>query len=291
MTALFDLAPGTRVTVYEAPAADGRGAILVPPGEPYQAACAAEPRCREVGAFAWGDDAAVDLVSGDVEVVREAPRTDPERPTPRPLDRPTDEFADEDVLPRVRLGVGGGYGVWPNLEMACEQEDGPTAATCDVTDSRPLFQGVVEYSPSRTFGLGLEVGYTPGLRMEQTFTPTGDPQDPVGHAVDLDVLTFGAFGSTGIQIGPEARLFAALGFLWALNQADAVTQYQIPDRLARETRSEGGGRLAARAGIDWWSPGRRWGFRVEGGGMTGESDDLDMQWMGAAKILISLEPR
>ncbi|HUP19003.1 MAG TPA: hypothetical protein VM778_03515 [Gemmatimonadota bacterium] len=287
MTVLFDLSPGTRVTVYEAPAPDGRGAVLVPPGEPYEAICAREPRCRAVGAFAWGDDAVVDLVSGDVEVVRETPRTDPARPAPFPAR----DFADDHPLPRVRVGVGGGYGIWTNLELACDQEGTPPQQTCDVADSRPLFQGVVEYSPLRALGLGLEVSYTPGLRVEQTFTRTGDPLDAVGHAVDLDVLTLGAFGSTGIQIGPESRLFAALGFLWALNQGDAVTEYESPNRLARESRSEGGGRLAARVGIDWWAPGHRWGFRVEGGGMSGQSDDLDMQWMGAAKVLISLEPR
>ena len=161
----------------------------------------------------------------------------------------------------------------------------------DVGDARPLFQAVLEYRVRPAVGVGLELGYTTGLQVEQTFAPSEDPLVPVAHAVDLSVLTVGPYGVTGAPLGADAQLFAALGFLWAINQADAATAYVLPAREASEERSESGGRLAARAGIDWWSPGRRWGFRFEGGGMAGGSDDLDKQWMGAVKVLIALDGR
>lgn len=288
VTVLFDLSPGTRVAVYEAPGATGPAVFLVPPGEPYEAICAGEPNCRAVGVFAWGDDAVVDLASGDVEVVREAPRTDPVRR--RPPFEPMDT-RDPSALPRLRVGIGAGYGVWPNLKDACDREGDPPQSACEVADTRPHIQAILEYRARPEFGLGLEMGYTPGLQVEQTFQATSNPLAAVAHAVDLSVLTIGPYGSTGFPVGTDAQLFAAIGFLWAINQGNAATAYDQPARQVSEDRSESGGRLAARAGLDWWSPGRRWGFRFEGGGMSGASDDLDMQWLGAVKLLIGLESR
>lgn len=286
VTVLFDLAPGTRVALYETAVGDAWVLLLVPSGEPYEAECQRTPGCRRVGDFAWGDDAVVDLTAGQIEARRDVPRTDRVRERPfeipeEPVDRP----------PRFRAGLGGGYGIWPNLDMACDREGDPPQTSCSVTDGRPLFQGIAEYRPLPELGVGIELGYTPGLRIEQTFAPTEDPLVAVGHAVDVDVLTIGPYGSVGISIAPESQFFAAVGFVWAMNQAEAGTAYTRPPREASEERSESGGRLAARAGLDWWAPGRRWGFRFQGGGMSGESDDLDMQWLGAVQLLLSLDRR
>lgn len=299
LAALFGLEPGTPTMAYATVCPDRRSVTLVPPGETFEPACrriaAERPECScgVVGEMVWGDDVVLDLSTGRVAVRPEAERRRPEpvrrpeRREPEPVSAPRPP-ADR---PAFFLALGGGFGVWPNLERGCDHQPAPPQVSCDVSDGAPTVRAAAEYRFRPDLGVGLDVGYTTGLSIEQEFQRTGDPLAAVAHAVDMDVVTLGGHGTAALAVSPAADLFAALGFLWAINTATATTTFDFPERRATAERSGSGGRITGRAGVEWWSGGRRWGLRIEAGGMTGGSDDIDTTWFALARVLVPLGAR
>lgn len=297
-TDLVGLTDGDRVGIYRAGCPNDERVVLVPPGESTERICTlrgpegAPCGCVAMGAIVWGRSVAIDLMSGIVppepaeEPAAGPPPTEPSRdvreepeaavgapPAPRP------ERA------RWILAAGGGVSSWPNLDRACEAPLPAPLVSCDVEAERPTFRVAAEYR-LRELGLPLAVaagvGYTPGLEVEHRLQPSPSPRVPDRSVVEVDVVTFEGYGVARHPARTDLDLFLALGYVWAYNRAEATSDFEGLRRT--EERDDSGGRLGARAGLDWWREG--WGIRLQLGGMAGEGDDVDTSWYGTAMLLI-----
>jgi hypothetical protein len=233
-----------------------------------------------LGEFRWGDDTTIEL----------SPRPPGEAAAPPPLDRREPQRPrGPRALPVWVVGAGGGLASFTGLDVACDPEPAPAVTSCDLTAERPTFRAAVEIRPWRDvpFALAGDIGWTPDLEVEQTFAPTGDPRDPVGNLVVMDVLEAGGYALGRWPSGGAVDAWAALGFVWVFNSADVETRFApLGSRTALDSREESGGRLGARAGIDIWPGARTWGVRLQAGGTGGEGDDADTAWHVAAMLVV-----
>ncbi|HUP19067.1 MAG TPA: hypothetical protein VM778_03840 [Gemmatimonadota bacterium] len=282
---LVGLERGDRIEVHLFDCGQARTVALVPPDEDPAAECerrggaAMGCRCAALGAFRWGDDTTIELTPrppGDAAAPPREDRREPRRPR------------EPGVLPLWVLGAGGGLASFTGLDVACEPEPAPAVTGCDLTAERPTFRASIEFRPwpDVPFAFAGDVGWTPNLQVEQTFAASADPRDPESNHVVMDVLEMGGYGLGRWSSGGALEVWAALGYVWVFNSADVETRFgPLGSRTALESREDSGGRIGARAGMDWWLEARPWGVRLQAGGMSGEGDDADTAWHVAAMLV------
>lgn len=288
---LVGLEDGDVIDAYSVECSGGRSVVLVPRGESIDPIVRGrrqqDPSCasREAGLFLWGDDVTIDLSTG-AAMARRGPREEAAPPAP-----PEAGPVPRGAAPRWVVAAGGGYAVWPNLDLACGGAGG-ALASCDLVSEGPTARAEVGVHPwpDRPFGVRAAFGWTPGLQVDETYS-AGTPGAPARNVVDLDVFTFAGYGTARWPIRERLDLALALGYVWALNRADVTTTFGAGDLTVTDTREDSGGRVGALAGLDWWARSGRWGVRLEVGGMTGKSDDIDASWHAGALLLVPVGSR
>jgi hypothetical protein len=270
---LVGLRPGDPVEVHQLICAEGRTLLIVPSEESADAECERRRRedgscdCGSLGIVGWGGDMAIDLVAEEPE--------------------PPQRVARGGGRPLWVAGLGAGWSSWPNLDQACAAA--PLAASCSLEAEGPTFRASLEArrDPDSPFSLMAAVGFTPNLAVAHAFAPSASPREPRASEAELQVLTFEGY-AVGRARAAGLDVFLALGYVWAYDRIEATTTFGTAGLTATEDRSDSGGRLGGRAGADWWPAGRRWGARLEVGGMVGEEEDVDAGWSAVGMVLLPL---
>jgi hypothetical protein len=272
---LVGLRPGDPLEVQQLVCSEGRSLLFVPSDESADEECRRrrdeDPSCAcgSLGTVGWGGNVTVDLV----------------------VEPPPVAVREERIRPRWVAAAGAGWSSWPNLDQGCAAS--PQAIGCQLEAEAPTFRLALEARsrPGSAFSLLGAVGYTPDLVVEHEFAPSPNPREPRRNVSELQVLTLEGYAVGRWGASAALDLFLALGYAWAHNRVEATTTFGTPDLTASEDRSESGGRLAGRAGLDWWSASGGWGARLELGGMTGEQEDVAAGWSAVAMVLLPLGGR
>lgn len=268
---VLDFGKGETVEVWVKRCADGKVQVfLVRPGaiEEGKTVCDSSaregedcPTCEKIGAFVWGEGhVVIDVGTGTVEMIPTA--------------------AAIGGAPPQLFGIGAGPSWFTKLEdIACDQQ---AIGACDVPSTALTLQLLYEWPLLSALVLGLQGTWSPVGEISQEFS--NHPDGALSSTLDLDVFTAGAYGGwrPGLYHGGRLGLMLGLGLAYAWNQAAIETLYG--DGPVSEDRSEGGLRGLGLLGADWYfSP--RAGLRLEGGVLSGGSDDADTNFHLGLKFL------
>jgi len=245
--------PGTRVEVWVRTCGGARQVVLVPEGagsrcDDERVPPADRCGCERLGVFVWGPGRLVVDVGA---------KTVTHRPTSFRI--------------RHSIIVGGGVGIYSNLEDAVRGQDNLMDATVGTTGTNLSFK--YEVQPFRTVPLTLGAGVdcTRFGQFEQVYSGMGAP---TRSTLDFGITTFG--GSVGFQpVDPEPLgFFAQLDLLMSLNKVDLATFYSGQEDPVTGSRSESGLRMGATIGADL-RLGDRTGLRATAGYVRGAGKDAD----------------
>lgn len=231
--------------------------------------------CRRIGAFLWGEGSVIDLGR---RVVRP-----PGRPGPGPFAGPPAN------APPVVVGLGGGIGLFPNLEDAVG--DQPGLASTDAPSSALTLRGLFEYTPSPRLPLTLGLGGT-----YNRFGEFSQMFDPVAGGPSTSAIDFRSWGLDGYALWrPAPHRDDRLGFWFGLggeyvwNEADFVTGFDDPAGSFDGSRSESGWMGNARIGFDWFFD-HRAGIRFGAAWSRGASGSADERLLLESELLWLVKP-
>ncbi|MFN2383566.1 MAG: hypothetical protein ABR559_04810 [Gemmatimonadota bacterium] len=220
------------------------------------------PTCEKIGAFVWGEGSVtIDVGAGTVGMV------------------PTGAAIGS--APPQLFGIGAGPSWFTKLEdIACDQQ---AIGACDVPSTALTLQFLYEWPLLSALVLGLQGTWSPVGEITQEYA--NHPDGARSSTLDLDVYTAGAYAGWRPGLYHDGRLgfLLGLGLAYAWNRAAIETLYSGAP-ASSEDRSEGGLRGLGLLGADWYfSP--RAGLRLEGGYLSGGSDDADTNFHLGLKFL------